>query len=240
MSNHSVRAPQRSPRRAAPAGGRGGAKRKASPGGGAAAGAAANKRERILDAAVRVFAERGFFHAKVAQIAQAAGVADGTIYLYFKSKDDLLMRLFEDRMERINQQLATALAEQPTAVERLRRAVALHLELVESHRHLAEVLTVELRQSEKFMRQHANPKFGDYLRLIARTVAEGQASGELRADLDPALVARALFGAIDELALAWLVRGKERMDLPGAARQVEHLFIDGLRASERANPRRRP
>jgi TetR/AcrR family fatty acid metabolism transcriptional regulator len=188
------------------------------------------KRERILDAAIRVFAAEGFYNAKVSQIAQAAGVADGTIYLYFKSKDDLLISLFEDRMELVNANLRTALAREESAVDRLKRVVRLHLELVEQNRHLAEVITVELRQSSKFIKEYANPKFAEFLRLIAGAVAEGQAKGELRSDLDPPIIARALFGALDEIALAWLVKGKDRIDLTRAAAQLAHLFIDGLRA----------
>src|SRR5258706_8080168 len=94
------------------------------------------KRERILDAAVRVFAQEGFYNAKVSQIAHAAGVADGTIYLYFKSKDDLLICLFEDRMERVNENLRTALASESSSADRLKRVVKFHLELVENNRHM--------------------------------------------------------------------------------------------------------
>src|SRR5258706_7229585 len=120
--------------------------------------AAAAKRERILDAAVKVFAQEGFYNAKVSQIAHAAGVADGTIYLYFKSKDDLLISLFEDRMERVNANLRAALAASPNAVDRLRTVVRLHLQLVVENRHMAEVICVELRQPSKFIKEYANPK----------------------------------------------------------------------------------
>src|SRR5690242_20725898 len=164
------------------------------------------KRERILDAAVKVFAHEGFYNAKVSRIAEEAGVADGTIYLYFKSKDDLLISLFEDRMEHINANLRHALASAPGAVQRLRTVIRLHLELVEQNRPMAEVICVELRQSSKFIREYANPKFAEFLRLIAGTIVEGQARGELRADLDPPVIARALFGALDEISLAWLVK----------------------------------
>ena len=196
--------------------------------------AAPGKRERILDAAVKVFAAEGFYNAKVAQIAQEAGVADGTIYLYFKSKDDLLISLFEDRMEGINANLRNALAAAPTSADRLRAVVRLHLELVEQNRHMAEVICVELRQSSKFIKEYANPKFGEFLRLIAGAIVDGQKSGELRADMDPPMVARAMFGALDELALAWLVRGKDRIDIPRAVDQMSTLFIEGLRKKEQA------
>jgi TetR/AcrR family fatty acid metabolism transcriptional regulator len=193
------------------------------------------KRERILDAAVRVFAQEGFYNAKVSQIAHAAGVADGTIYLYFKSKDDLLISLFEDRMERINADLRAALSSAPDAAEKLRRVIRRHVELVETNRPMAEVICVELRQSSKFIKEYANPKFAEYLRLIAGAVADGQAAGQVRADVDPQIFARALFGALDEIVLAWLAKGpktdKGRVDpswLARAAEQLGRLFIDGL------------
>jgi TetR/AcrR family fatty acid metabolism transcriptional regulator len=189
------------------------------------------KRERILDAAVRVFAAEGFYNAKVSQIAAAAGVADGTIYLYFKNKDDLLIQLFEDRMEQVNATLRAALASETSATERLRRVVKLHLELIQQNPHMGEVITVELRQSAKFIKEYANPKFAEFLRLIAGAIVDGQTSGELRTDLDPYLVARALFGALDEIALAWLVKAggpKDKLDLPRAAVQLGNIFVDGL------------
>ncbi len=196
----------------------------------APAAAPVGKRERILDAAVRVFAQEGFYNAKVSQIAHAAGVADGTIYLYFKSKDDLLISLFEDRMEVVNQNLRDALKRGANAVERLRSVVRLHLDLIEKNRPMAEVICVELRQSSKFIKEYANPKFAEFLRLIAGAIAEGQEAGELRRDLDPPILSRALFGALDEIALAWLVKGPQRIDLTRAGEQLGQLFIDGLRA----------
>ncbi|HZS36931.1 MAG TPA: TetR/AcrR family transcriptional regulator [Polyangia bacterium] len=216
MNGHSSRKPARNSRRAAST-----PKSAAPPEG---------KRERILDAAVRVFAQEGFYNAKVAQIAHVAGVADGTIYLYFKSKDDLLISLFEDRMERVNENLREALASSKSATDRLRTVVRLHLDLIEKNRHMAEVICVELRQSSKFVKEYKNPKFAEFLRLIASAIADGQASGELRRDLDPQIISRALFGALDEIALAWLVKGKDRIDLSHAAEQLGLLFIDGLRA----------
>src|SRR5262249_51656006 len=123
MNNHSARSRGASKAKKSRAASRKPAQPKADSNG------AQGKRERILDAAVRVFAQEGFYNAKVSQIAHAAGVADGTIYLYFKSKDDLLISLFEDRMERVNSTLRAALAEGVDAVDRLKRVVRLHLDM---------------------------------------------------------------------------------------------------------------
>jgi TetR/AcrR family transcriptional regulator, fatty acid metabolism regulator protein len=231
MNNHSAR-PKAKSSGSRGNGGRG-TKGTVANGNGKGSAPEAGKRERILDAAVKVFAAEGFYNAKVSQIAQAAGVADGTIYLYFKSKDDLLIQLFEDRMERVNATLREALATTDSAAIRLKRVVRLHLELVEANRDMAEVISVELRQSSKFIREYANPKFAEFLRTIAGAVVEGQRAGELRSDIDPYIFARSLFGALDEIAVAWLVKhpgSKASIDLPRAAEHVGNLFIDGLRA----------
>src|SRR5256885_15696648 len=82
-----------------------------------------DKRARILDAAIRVFAERGFHSATVAEIARAAGVADGTIYLYFKGKDDLLLRLFDEKMNELLAEVKAAVAQERTAPGKVRRFI---------------------------------------------------------------------------------------------------------------------
>ncbi|MEM1348567.1 MAG: TetR/AcrR family transcriptional regulator, partial [Myxococcota bacterium] len=111
------------------------------------------KRRRILDGALRAFARKGFYNTKVSEIASEAGVADGTIYLYFKNKDDLLISLFEDRMEWVIERLETELSTGGSVVERLTAFVSLHFMLVEEERDLAEFITVELRQSAKFVKE---------------------------------------------------------------------------------------
>src|SRR6516165_458394 len=180
---------------------------------------AGDKRERILDAAVRVFAKKGFYATRVSEVAKAAGVADGTIYLYFKSKDELLVSLFEDRVERLLAFLQTELPTTATASEKLRRIIELQLGLLEGERDLAEVITVILRQSTKLMKEYAAPEFTAYLDAIARVVAEGQTSGEFRADLSPHLAARAIFGALDGIAMTWALGKADRGGLVRASGQ---------------------
>ncbi len=187
-----------------------------------------DKRERILAAAVRVFAKKGFYATRVSEVAKAAGVADGTIYLYFKSKDELLVSLFEDRVERLLAFLESELPRSASASERLRRIIELQLGLVEGERDLAEVITVILRQSTKLMKQYAAPKFTAYLDAIARVVCDGQATGELRGDVSPHLVARAIFGALDGIAMTWALGKADRGGLVGAAGQIAELVLRGL------------
>jgi TetR/AcrR family fatty acid metabolism transcriptional regulator len=187
-----------------------------------------DKRERILDAALKVFAEKGFFGAKVADVAQEAGVADGTIYLYFKSKDDLLISLFEYQMGVVIRELEGAIAGGKDAPQKLRRFIAAYVKLVQEHRHGAEVITIELRQSAKFMKEYQNPRFAEFLKLLASVIDEGQKQGTLRADVPAPVAARALFGALDELALWWVSGRGDKLDISKVADWVGGMVLKGL------------
>lgn len=196
----------------------------------------AEKRQAILDGAVRVFAAKGFFNATVAEIARAAGVADGTIYLYFKSKDELLLSVFDEKMRELCESARSAVADAPSAAEGLRRMIALHLQAVESNPSEAAVLIVELRASNAFVREAEKPALREYLQLYASLVKAGQESGELRSDVHPAAVKRAMFGALDEIALGWLL-ARRKFDLARTAREMAEMFVRGLLASpEKAAP----
>jgi TetR/AcrR family fatty acid metabolism transcriptional regulator len=186
-----------------------------------------DKRVRILDAAVKVFADRGFFTATVAEIARAAGVADGTIYLYFKSKDDLLLRLFDEKMSDLLTEARAAVDSEGSAAARLRRFIQLHLALVEKNPELASVLIVELRQSAQFLKGLEKAKLSAYLDVIAQVVKAGQDSGELDPALSPSTVKRAIFGALDELALGWLLSGR-KTSLKKTAAEVAEWLVRGL------------
>jgi len=195
-----------------------------------ARGREGDKRERILRGATKVFARKGFYATKVSEVAKAAGVADGTIYLYFKSKDDLLVSLFEDRIMLLLQTLERALGERNTPEERLRCVIEMQLGLLEGERDLAEVITVNLRQSTRLMKQYAAPKFLLYLETIARVIAEGQRAGAFRPDLSPHTVARTIFGALDGITMTWALGKAEPGGLSRAATQVADLLLQGLLA----------
>lgn len=188
------------------------------------------KRERILEGALKAFAKKGFYNTKVSEIASEAGVADGTIYLYFKNKDDLLISLFEDRMEFLIDRLQTELERVEGVVNRLRCVVEMHFQLAFQERDLAEFITVELRQSAKFVKEYENPKFYDYLHILERLIAEGQDEGVIRSDIDRRLIARSLFGALDEVLLQLTLSRSGSGDVEAKARQVADVFIEGLTA----------
>jgi TetR/AcrR family fatty acid metabolism transcriptional regulator len=161
-----------------------------------------------------------------------AGVADGTIYLYFKSKDDLLISLFEAQMDRVLTELKAAVAEATDPSEKLRRFCRAYLALVESNRHAAEVITIELRQSAKFMKEYRNPKFAELLKTLAQVISEGQQQGRLRPEVPAPIAARALFGALDELALLW-VTSRDRFDIRKVADWLGDVVLQGLEMQRR-------
>jgi TetR/AcrR family fatty acid metabolism transcriptional regulator len=187
-----------------------------------------DKRDRILDAATKVFAKKGFHATRVSEVAKAAGVADGTIYLYFKSKDELLVSLFEDRVEKLLSYMKDELPKQPTAAAKMRRVIELQLGLLEGERDLAEVITVIIRQSSKLLKEYAAPKFVSYLDAVAKVISEGQASGEFRKDVSASIAARVTFGALDGVALTWALGKAEKGALARAAQQLAQILLRGL------------
>lgn len=186
-----------------------------------------SKRERILRAAVDVFAEFGYFNAKVAQIAKAAGVADGTIYLYFDGKEDLLVTIFREHTRNYLRSLEQQLANVNRAEERLRIAVRHHLESLGRDRSLAVVSQVELRHSLKFMSLFSQQEVKDYLNVIRRIVEYGQNEGSFRRNVHPRLVANAVFGVLDEMVTAWILADKE-YDLAAGSDEIADLILTGL------------
>lgn len=190
-----------------------------------------DKRERILRAAIKVFARKGFYATRVSEIAKAAGVADGTIYLYFKNKDDVLISIFEDRISRLLAVLRREIDEADSFEDKLRVVVEVQLGLLEGQRDLAEVVTVNLRQSSRLLKQYAAPLFNEYLDLIAAVIAAGQQGGLVRSDLSPRVVATGLWGALDGIALTWALGGKSENPeaLRRGASQIASVFLDGVR-----------
>jgi TetR/AcrR family fatty acid metabolism transcriptional regulator len=188
----------------------------------------APKRDAILRAAIDIFAERGYFNAQVADVARAAGVAAGTVYLYFKSKDDLLISIFERSMRDGLSRGREAVADLADPPERLRRLARGHLARLGSDRNLAVVFQVELRQSTKFMERFSSTLLRDYLGLIREAIADGQRQGIFRADIKPTSAAKMLFGALDEMATNWIL-SKRRYSLEAEADEVVDFFLHGAR-----------
>jgi TetR/AcrR family fatty acid metabolism transcriptional regulator len=193
------------------------------------------KHQKIIQAAAKVFAEKGFYNSRVSEIAKEANVADGTIYLYFKNKDDILISLFEEEFGRIVENIRKELSRGKNALDKIRRFAFAHLSIVSDTPHLAEVLGVEVRQSGKFMKEYINRPFMEYLNLIRSIFVEGQESGLIRKDLTPGVMKRALFGALDEMGRYWILSSRKKHNVEEAARQISEVFIRGVMTEEARN-----
>jgi TetR/AcrR family fatty acid metabolism transcriptional regulator len=190
-----------------------------------------SKRDLILRAATTVFARHGFFSAQVADVARHAGVAAGTVYLYFRSKDDLLVSIFERNMKDARAEARAALQGMDDPVARLRALARLHLDRLGRDRDLAVVFQVELRQSTKFMEQLSTTHLREYLGLMRDTIAEAQAAGAFRPEVNPTLAAKVLFGALDEMATNWIL-SKRRYALADETEAVLDILLNGLSTAD--------
>lgn len=191
-----------------------------------------DKHARITDAAVRVFAERGYHNTRVHDIAEAAGVADGTIYLYFRNKEDILLSVFEREMDALLGGLTAALDGLTCPKERLRVFARHHFSQVHTNRAVAEVLQVELRLSNKFLKEYRPEKLWSYLGVLGNILKDGKQLGVFRSTVDPFLLKWAFFGALDELAVQYvLTRKPERFRIDAAADEVADVFLSGLLCS---------
>lgn len=195
-----------------------------------------DKHERILKAALKVFAEKGFYNTRISEVAKEANVADGTIYLYFKNKDDLLISLFEEEMGKICRSMREEMNKTNDLSEKLRKFAASHLNMNTRNRALAEVIQVEIRQSTKFMREYVNKGFIEYVNLVREVIREGQEKGVFRNDIAPGIVKRAFFGALDEMARYWSLSSSKKYKPIDCARAISEIFIQGLLVKPQENP----
>ncbi|HSK71485.1 MAG TPA: TetR/AcrR family transcriptional regulator [Pyrinomonadaceae bacterium] len=183
-----------------------------------------DKRGAILRAAIKVFARKGYFNSKVADIAKEAGIADGTVYLYFKSKDEILHSVFDRAMEEFISEGKREIAEIAEADKKLRRIAELHLEKLGADRDLAVVFQVELRGSTKFMQEFSAAGFGEYLGIIHQTIEEGQKSGIFRKDINATVCSKIFFGALDEMVTNWILSQKKYALAPFADEVMKVIF----------------
>jgi TetR/AcrR family fatty acid metabolism transcriptional regulator len=185
------------------------------------------KYDAILRGAIKVFARNGFFNSKVADVAREAGVADGTVYLYFKNKDDILVSIFNDHMREALARGRQRLARIHDPVEKLKSIVYGHLEVFAGDRDRAVVFQVELRSSSKFMEQFSTTGVTEYIHYISDIIREGQQQGSFRPELNSLLVAKMLFGALDEMVTNWVI-SKKRSNLVATGDSVVDVFLRGI------------
>jgi len=187
------------------------------------------KYNKIIDAATKVFAEKGFYKARVSDIAQEAGIADGTIYIYFDHKDDILISLFEEKMKAVLDNMKEQIRSETDPLRKIEKFALVHLKLIRDNKDIAEIIQVELRQSSRFMKNYHNTRFLEYLDLIGDIVEEGKKRGLIREDILPGIAKRAFFGALDEMSRFWVLSKKQKYDIETASQQISSFFINGIK-----------
>ncbi|NLP49786.1 TetR/AcrR family transcriptional regulator [Bacillus sp. RO1] len=188
------------------------------------------KYKQIIDAAVIVIAENGYHQAQVSKIAKQAGVADGTIYLYFKNKEDILISLFQEKMGLFVEKIRQEIAGKSTSTEKLLTLIEKHFSMLAEDHYLAIVTQLELRQSNLELRLKINEVLKGYLHVVDEILLAGTKNGELRSDLDVRLARQMVFGTIDETITTW-VMNDQKYDLTAVAPRVHELLIKGFGAT---------
>lgn len=185
------------------------------------------KYRQIIEAAVEVIAENGYHNSQVSKIAKKANVADGTIYLYFKNKEDILISVFKEKMGLFIEKTSDAIAEKNSASDKLLTLIKMHYKQLSESPYLAIVTQLELRQSKPELRMEINKVLKSYLDVIDSIVEQGIKENEFRSDVDPRLIRQMIFGTLDETVTTWVMKS-QRYSLLDQAEEVHQLLMKGL------------
>lgn len=191
-----------------------------------------NKHIKIITAATKVFAKKGFFNARISDIAQEAKVADGTIYLYFNNKYDILISVFEEEIGKIVEQIKKLLAEETDPRKMLEIYATRHLLTMKKNKNLAEVIQIELRQTNKLIKDYRNNKFIEYIDLVADIISLGQKQEIYRQDIEPSIAKRFFFGALDEVSRVWNISHDGHYTVEQISEQLLKIFLSGILITE--------
>ena len=186
-----------------------------------------DRRAAILAAARAAFAERGYRNATIAEIAEATGLAEGTIYKHFASKQDLLFQVMRQFYERIIADLEAAVARERALAGRLRAIVRRQLEAFVEEPDLCRLFIRELRTADGYANSPLHELNRRYTSILLRVLSAGRADGEMRPEIEPRFVREVLYGAVEHVAWRSLVRGT-RLPVEAAAEQIVGLLLHGL------------
>ncbi|MDN4072671.1 TetR/AcrR family transcriptional regulator [Fictibacillus terranigra] len=193
------------------------------------------KYDKIIDAAVNVIAVHGYHQSQVSKIAKQASVADGTIYLYFKNKEDLLVSVFNEKMGTFIERTGSELKSKKSATEKLLTLIEMHFRLLDADHQLSIVTQLELRQTNRALRAKIGEVLKRYLSLIDLILKEGMEENAFDRSMDTRLARQMIFGTIDETATNW-VMNDHRYDLPSLAQPVHRMLVNGLSNTAGALP----
>ncbi len=187
-----------------------------------------NKHTKIISAAIKVFAKKGFFTARISDIAKEAKVADGTIYIYFNNKYDILLSIFEEEIGKIFDKTQKLLSEEQDPRRMLEIYTIQYLQAMKKNKNLGEVIHIELRQTNRLIKDYRNYTFSSYLNIVADIIRKGQNQGIFRHDIIPDVAKRIFFGALDEVTRVWNISLETHYTVEEITNQTLSLFLQGI------------
>lgn len=185
------------------------------------------KYNQIIEAALQVIAENGYHASQVAKIAKQAEVADGTIYLYFKNKEDILISVFKEKMGSFIEGIKIEIDKKDSASDKLMSLIEMHYKQLTKSPYLAIVTQLELRQSKPALRKEINKVLKSYLDVIDSIISLGLENGEITSTVNPKLMRQMVFGTLDESVTNWVMKS-QRFDLMDQAEEIHQLLTKGL------------
>lgn len=185
------------------------------------------KRQRIQEAAIKVLAEEGYHGTTVSLIAKSAGVADGTLYLYFQNKDELLIGIFEECMDLFITEGMQLLERVDNPIDQLKAIARLHLRNIGNDVKLARIFQIEFRHSIGLMKRLSESKLREYFTIIEGIIRRAQQQGSIRKEIHPWVSTKILFGALDEMATNWLLSDRNNA-LVDMAEPVLEVILNGM------------
>src|SRR4030042_7100707 len=201
---------------------------------------AIDKRAVILDAALRTFVKRGYPKTKGPEIASEAGVAEGTLYNYFPSKEDLLLALFDEKWGGIVEEIKKKIGRLDDPNKKLKAIFSLVIRMFKGDRQLAELFMVDVKQSSIFLNNYTINRIIEFLALIEEILEEGKRKGIYRKDLDTRVAKMIVFGAAQGILLSWVLSESTavknntfKFSLFQAAKTLKDVFKSGLVGEKR-------
>ena len=187
------------------------------------------KKEKILNAAIKIISKKGFFNASISEIAKLAGVADGSVYTYFKGKNELLIEAFRFVLEKILKKVEVELNKSSDAVEKIKIIVRMHIEYMEKHPDIANFLQIQLRQSNRDIRLHIRNEMRKYYRILKEILDEGIKQNKIRADVNKRVIGSLIFGTVDEIITSWVLSEKDEK-LSDKLGDIYKVVLTGIKA----------
>jgi TetR/AcrR family fatty acid metabolism transcriptional regulator len=186
------------------------------------------KKKKIIEAAIKVISEKGFFKSTISTIAYGAEVADGTIYTYFRNKEDLLIQSFEYVLDIILDGIYKELKKENDYLKKIKIIITGHLNFMEQHPDLANFLQIQLRQSKREIRLKIREIMRKYYKIIGKILSEAISQGIVRDDVNLRIIGHMIFGTVDEIVTSWVL-AENRCSLTDKADEIYKLIISAIK-----------